>query len=409
MNSLSLNESITSGCELDEHSSRVDSRAPVVLHTRVVTGAGGGPEKTILNSPRFLERSGYRALCAYMHPPEDTGFEVLQQRAIQWNAPLISIPDRGIRDLSVFRRLLDVCRTQNVAIWHAHDYKSNFIGLILRRYWPMHLVTTAHGWVKFTLRTPLYHWIDRVCQRRYERVICVSEDIHEMCLRHGVKPERCCQIDNAIDVIEYQRTLSPADAKARLGIVPSRLVVGAVGRLSAEKGFDLLIQAVANLRAAGFDLELVIAGEGDDRTRLERLIAAQPEPARFRLLGHRDDTPAVFQALDVFALSSLREGLPNVLLEALALRVPVVATRIAGVPRVVRHGENGLLIEPGRVDELTAGLQEVLTDADRRERFAQSGRETIEREFSFDRRMRKVAAIYDELLGRVPSAKVEAT
>ena len=376
-----------------------DNQMPVVLHTRVVTGTGGGPEKTILNSPRFLSQLGYRASCAYMHPPNDLGFQVLEERAKKWNAPLISIPDRGIRDLSVFRTLLEICKAEKVAIWHAHDYKSNFIGLVLRRYWPMHLITTAHGWVKFTWRTPLYHWIDRYCQRRYEKVICVSEDIHEKCLRHGVRPDRCCTIDNAIDHIEFQRNKSVAEAKASMGIAPNRLVVGAVGRLSKEKGFDLLIQSVSNLIAIGLDLELIIAGDGDQRSQLEQLIRGQNDPGRFRLLGHCSESSDIFQAMDVFALSSLREGLPNVILEAMAFKVPIVATRIAGIPRVVRHQENGLLVEPSNVNELTSALNVLLSDSVLRERFAQAGRSVIEREFSFEQRMRKIVRIYDELLG----------
>lgn len=377
---------------------------PVVLHTRVVCGTGGGPEKTILNSPRFLKSLGYRSLCAYMHPPDDPGFETLAMRAREAAAPLISIPDRGIRDLSVFRRMLAVCREQRVAIWHGHDYKSNFIGLVLRRYWPMKLVTTVHGWVKFTPRTPLYYWIDKRCLRKYDRVLCVSDDLLDACRKQRVPEDRCRLVYNGIDTEQFQRRISTAAAKARLGIPATRLVVGAVGRLSSEKGFDLLIRSAAQLIARGIDLELVIAGEGDQRPELERLIAAQPDPSRFRLLGHRDDTQIVFQAMDVFALSSLREGLPNVVLEAMALHVPIVATRIAGVPRVIQDAENGLLVEPGRVDELTSSLERLLLDASLRSRLAYAARETIEQHYSFARRMQKVAAIYDELLGKPPSA-----
>ena len=153
------------------------SDLPVVLDARVVTGTGGGPDKTILNSPRFLEPMGYRNLCAYMHPPDDPGFETLRRKAEAWNAPLISIPDRGPWTGGSFTRLLDICRREKVAIWHGHDYKSNALGLLLRRFWPMRLVTTVHGWVKHTRRTPLYYGIDRACLKHYEAVISVSDDL----------------------------------------------------------------------------------------------------------------------------------------------------------------------------------------------------------------------------------------
>jgi len=376
----------------------VDS--PVVLDARVVTETGGGPDKTILNSPRFLARQGYLNVCAYMHPPGDSGFEHLRQSAESRGAPLLSVPDRGPFDFRVVTEMLRICRKLQVTIWHGHDYKSNFLGLLLRPFWPMRLVTTVHGWVKQTSRTPLYYGIDRICLPRYERVICVSDDLHGRCLECGVPEERCTLIENGIDVGEFHRSLSTSEAKERFGIPPERFVVGAVGRLSAEKGFDRLILAVDRLLAANLDVELWIAGDGDERSHLQELIDETGRRDRIRLLGHRADTLALYQAMDVFALSSLREGLPNVVLEALAMQVPVVATRIAGVPRLIRDTENGLLCEPGAVDELTECLRRLLQNPVQRSQLGQEGRRTVETRYSFEARMVRVGALYDELLGR---------
>jgi glycosyltransferase involved in cell wall biosynthesis len=374
--------------------------AVVVLETRVVRGSGGGPDKTILNTPRFLASTRYRTLCAYMHPPGDPGFEQIKAKAQAWGAPLLSIPDRGPLDWRVVSELAKVCRRERVAIWHGHDYKSNALGLLLRRHHPMRLVTTVHGWgVKPTLRTPLYNFIDRSCLPRYDRVICVSEDLRVRCLGYGVPEPRCVLVENAIDVREFARVSTPGDAKRRLGIPPERLVVGAVGRLSAEKGFDVLIRVADRLLAAGLDHELVIVGEGTERARLRALIAALGRSDRIRLLGFRGDTIALYEAMDVFALSSLSEGLPNVLLEAMAMEVPLVATRIAGVPRLISDGEDGLLVAPGSVDDLAAALARLLGDAHLRDRLRTSARRTIEHRYSFGARMEKIRALYDDLLG----------
>src|SRR5262245_245887 len=100
-----------------------NGRLPVVVDARVVTEQGGGPDKTILNSPRFLP--SYRNLCAYMHPPGDPGFNQLRTRAEACSAPLLSIPDRGLLDYRVLVELLNLCRREHVRIWHGHDYKSN--------------------------------------------------------------------------------------------------------------------------------------------------------------------------------------------------------------------------------------------------------------------------------------------
>jgi glycosyltransferase involved in cell wall biosynthesis len=376
------------------------SDPPVVLDVRVVKGSGGGPDKTILNSPRYLHAAGYRMLCAYMHPPDDPGFAQLRHKADRWQAPLLSVPDRGPWDWNVGRQLLRICRQERVAIWHGHDYKSNLLGLLLRPLWPMRLVTTVHGWVEHTARTPLYYAVDRFCLPRYERVLCVSEDLHRRCLGLGVKPQHCPLIENAIDAEEFTRRRTVAQAKRALGWPAERLLIGAVGRLSAEKGFDLLIRATAELLRTGLDVGLVIAGEGGQRPELERLIAELGCAERVHLLGYRQDLRELYEALDLFALSSRREGLPNVVLEALAMQVPVAATCVAGVPRLIRDGDNGLLVEPGSAAPLTAALQRGLRDPDLRERLRAAGRRTVEEGYSFAGRMEKIAFLYDGLLRR---------
>ena len=365
---------------------------PLILHVRVMSGYGGGPEKTILNSPRFLRELGYSSSCAYMHPPEDPGFDQLCQRAENARAEVISIADRGPLDWKVIRQLIRICREQQVAVWHGHDYKSNALGLLVRRFWPMKLITTVHGWVDRTSRTPLYYYIDKLCLRRYDQVLCVSDDLLEECKKLGLPSSRCHLIQNAIDTDEFQRS-HDLEASNR----PFRL--GAVGRLSPEKGFDLLIKAVKQLKEEGRNLTLQIAGDGRDRERLAGEIDNSGLKDDVQLAGFVDNPKQFIEELDLFVLSSLREGLPNVLLEAMSLETPVVATRVAGVPKLIHNEVNGLLVESDSVEELVAGIRRMMDDQGLRSRLAQSGRETIVSEYSFRDRMRKIATIYDRELG----------
>jgi glycosyltransferase involved in cell wall biosynthesis len=368
-----------------------------VLDARVVSGLGGGPDKTILNSPRYLERAGYRMICAYLHPPGDPGFEMIRTKARLCRAPLISVPDRGPFDWRVVPILVDICRHERVQIWHGHDYKSNLLGLVVSKFRPMRLVTTAHGWVQHTFRTPLYYGIDRFCLRYYEKVFCVSPDLHMRCRRAGVPADRCELLENGIDLDEYSRLQNIVEAKRALGFDPRRYLVGAVGRLSAEKGYDVLIRAAARLLRSGLNLELVIVGEGGAKKALQNLAAELACSANVHFVGYQSDTCRWYEAMDVFALSSLREGLPNVLLEAMALEVPVVATRIAGIPRLIDSEHNGLLIEPNAVTELADALTRLLGSPELRARFQAAGRLTVERRFSFATRMDKLAQFYDRL------------
>ncbi len=375
----------------------------VVLDVRVVTGAGGGPDKTILNAPRFLAASGYHNICAYLHPPDDPGFEVLRERANSLGAPLVSIIDRGPLDARVVTELLALCRRERVAIWHGHDAKSNLLGLMLRPFWPMRLVTTVHGWVEHTRRTPFYYAIDRFCLRYYEAVVCVSEDLYLTCRKLGVPENRCQLVENAIDTTQFTRRTGRDEAKRRLGLPAEVFTIGAIGRLSEEKGHELLIRAVDDLIRDGYDVALLIAGDGNQRQKLEVLRVELGQGHRIRLLGFQSDVIPLYEAMDLFALSSLREGLPNVVLEAMALEVPVVATRVAGIPRLIEDGRNGLLVEPGSIDALTAAIVRTINEPALRLRLAREGRTTVEANHSFAVRMDKFRVLYDEFLKRQPA------
>lgn len=374
----------------------------VVLHTRVVTGTGGGPDKTILLSSPFLQDTNYWLAAAYMHPPEDPGFATIQQRAENWNSPLIGVPDRGACDRKVFRSMLNLCKHYNVKIWHGHDYKSNLIGLMLRPFWKMKLVTTVHGWVKHTLKTPLYYAVDRWSLPFYQHVICVSDDLHERVLKLRIKPDRCSWIPNAIDeqAFKRQHPSSAAEMRKKWNTPADRLVIGAVGRLSPEKGFDRLINAATTLIKEGVDFEVWIAGEGDAKDDLQKQISESGHSDRIKLIGFCEDTIGLYHALDVFVLSSLREGLPNVVLEAASMDVPVVSTLVAGVPKMLTDGKDGLLVPIADTNALTTAIRRVLTDKDLRHNLAANARQLIETKYSFKNRMAKVKSIYDQVLGQ---------
>ena len=378
-----------------------------VLHVRTVVGRGGGADKTTLKSPAYLTGTRYQASAAYLYPPGDAGFQEIRDRAEAWNCPLVSYPDRGLADVSILWRLFSLCRRLKVGIWHGHEYKSNFIGWLLRPLCHFHLVTTVHGWVEHSPKLFAFYAIDRWVLRRYDRVVVVSSDLFESCIGMGVRPEKLRLIANAIELADYQRRSPPAQAPGRIGprpqlltgrIVPTeRLVIGAVGRLSAEKGFDLLIEAVSHLCAHGPDLELWIAGEGEQEGALREKIEETGCGDQIYLLGFCSDTAALFECFDIFCLPSLREGLPNVLLEAMAMEVPILATRSGGIAEALEDGRDCLLVPPGSVEALEHGLSDLIGDDQQRKTFASQARDRVEREFSFRQRMDKMIAVYDEL------------
>jgi glycosyltransferase involved in cell wall biosynthesis len=192
--------------------------------------------------------------------------------------------------------------------------------------------------------------------------------------------------------------MTVTQARTALKLDSNAPMILAVGRLSEEKAFDELIRAVAPLSNA----KLMIVGEGHDRPRLEALIQELNLNNRVTLAGWRSDVRQLYQAADVLALSSHREGLPNVLLEALALETPVVSTDVNGIPRLIQHDVNGLLVKPGDVNAMTASLQTLLGSVELQARFRVAGRNTVLERFSFAARIERLADDYDRLLRRAP-------
>lgn len=367
-----------------------------VLHLRTVTGRGGGPEKTLLNSHRYIG-DGYHLRLAYIRPINDPLYD-LPRRAAQAGATLIDIPERFGADPRTLWRLAAEIRSSRPAVLHAHDYKTNVLAVLLGRIFKMRVVTTLHGYGLGGGRLKMYYRVERWALKRMHSIVVVSDDLQDYVLRLGIPPSRCKVVENAVDVDAFRRTMTTAAAKQRLGVRGDRLLVGAVGRLCAEKGFDRLIEAFHAAITIHGGADLVIIGEGEERATLAALIKRLGCCDSVHLIGYQADTIAWYQAMDVFVLSSVREASPNVVLEAMALEVPVAAMRIAGVPKVITDDESGLLIAPGDFEGMIRALDRLLTDEELRGRFAAAGRKTIEARYSFNARMCKIRGIYDELL-----------
>jgi glycosyltransferase involved in cell wall biosynthesis len=366
-----------------------------MMHLRVVAGTGGGPEKTILNSPRFIKQHGYDAHVVYLCPSDPVIQQSLRSRAEKLDCPLTLIEDRGLRDFSVIGKLWKFCREQQIELFQAHDYKSNALGLVLRRLHRMHLITMLHGWTDMSGRMPLYKRVDQWCLPWYKKHICVSEDLVQECRRLKIPDRKIELVHNAIDLETYTRWFDKKQAQDDMGF-DSQLgpMIGMVCRLSPEKGILEAIAMVDRFRTKGKPVQLWIAGEGPFRSEIEKEISRLGLGANVRLLGQLADARVFYQAMDVFLLNSIREGLPNVVLEAMALEVPVVATRVAGVPTLVKPGQTGWLIEPGETGILDSAVAECL-EGSHTDPQVRGARELIENQFSFDRRMQRIAGIYD--------------
>lgn len=218
---------------------------------------------------------------------------------------------------------------------------------------------------------------------------------------YGLPPERVSVILNGVDVMRFrpaeESTQSPPQGPPQY---PPVLLHAA--RLVADKDQDTLIRAFVRVASEHETAELHIYGDGPLRGALQQQIDSLPQQTarRIRLQPGQAGLEALYRQASLFALSSLREGLPNVVLEAMASGLPVVATAVDGVPELVDHGVNGLLAPPGDDQVLAAAMLELLGDSERRAIMGQASRQRAEREFSYENAARAHEALFEQLVGR---------
>lgn len=350
-----------------------------VLHVRVVSGSGGGPDKTILRSPGYVDPRRYPMTCAYLYPEGDPGINVIRDTAERFGAELITIPERGAVDLAAIDALRRLCQQRNVTIWHGHDYKSDLLGLSLRSLHPMKLVTTAHGFTRESVRTKVYYHVDNFAIRQYDHVIAVSPPLMDHCRGLGMAEEKLSYVPNAIEPDEYTFKLRRNRGRH----------VGVIGRFSVEKGVDRAIRVLADLP----DVHLHLVGDGPQRTELEQAARLLHVDDRITWHGWQTDVRPFYDLFDLLLLPSHTEGLPNVVLEAMALGVPVAATDVGGVRLLIDHGRLGTILHPTKTKHWARLIGETLrTPTD-----TAAARAWIEERYSFDARMSKITSIYDAL------------
>ncbi len=297
--------------------------------------------------------------------------------------------------------LAGLLRERAADVLLCHGYKANLVGRLAARRVRIPAVAVSRGWTAENWKVRAYEWLDRRHLALMDRVVCVSEGQAAKVRQAGVPESRLTVIRNAarLEAFADPDPFGRRDLLAHFPAGVARVIVGA-GRLSPEKGFDVLLEAAATVLARDPGCGVVVFGDGVERPRLERRLAELRLGGRFVLAGFRRDLDRLLPWADVLALPSHTEGLPNVVLEAAAAGVPVVATAVGGTPEAVLDGETGYLVPPADPTALADRLSAVLADEPTRRRMGDAAREFVRERFSFAAQAEAYLALVHELFGR---------
>lgn len=352
----------------------------------------GGAEMALVNYLKAADRENFThsVICLTTAGP-------LARQVEDLGIPVQTYPVR-LRNLPwAMWGLARLIKARNTAVVHTHMFTAAFWGRMagLLAGVPV-LVTTEHGkepWKK--------NWqilIDRILGTRTFRQIAVSEDVRNIRIkRDAAPPERIVLIPNGVPIPRQPRDSEKRiEVRKSLGLDPDQPVLGTVGRVVDAKAYPVLVEAMAFLVEKIPGLKWLQVGDGPDLEDLKDRIRARGLEGSVLCLGRRDDVQDLLQAMDVWVMSSRREGLPVALLEAMASQLPIVATKVGGIPDAVEDGRSALLAPPEDPEALAAAIERIFNEPDLAARLADQARRDVAARYGNSAVAERIEAIYRE-------------
>ena len=379
-----------------------------VLHAITRLDLGGSSENTLL-SAIGLARRGY-IVDVLFGDTQNANIHLLKE-AEKCGVDFIEEADlirdiHPIRDTFAFMNILHFIRDRKYDIVHAHSSKA---GLICR-------VAARLAGVKNVIYTPHGHVFYGYFDKRLTRAVVLAEALasHLSDRIVGLTPAECDEwinfgigkkekylaIASGIEFSMIDEDLSSGmDLRAELGIPSGGILVGSVGRFVGVKGYDYLVKAAIDVMKKRDDVYFVLAGDGPDRAKYAEMLEKAGVAGRFHLIGWQERPAGVINAMDIFVLSSLNEGMGRVLIEAMYMGKPVIATKVGGVPSVV-SADTGILVEPASAEAISVAVERLADDPALAAEMGRKGRERAISSYSSEKMVNDLDALYRELLSR---------
>jgi len=323
----------------------------------------------------------------------------LVMAARQNGVPIFVIPERFPFDVRVIAGLNDLARQLGPDLIETHAVKSHVVTSISGVGKKIPWIAFHHGYTQTDAKLRFYNSLDRWALRAPAQIVTVSRASQQQLAERGIRKSNIIAFHNAVNPSSpWKRVLGPElnRKKIELGISPDDRVVLCIGRLSREKAQADLISALSHLQRMKpqVPVQVIFLGEGPERARIEQAARSAGLQDRVRLLGYCSHVHRYYEVADVVAIPSTSEASPNVLLEAMAACVPVVATSVGGIPEMVTHEETALLVEPRSPAAMAHALHRLLHNDELSRTLVQRARKLIEKRFSPEGRAQFLTDLY---------------
>lgn len=325
---------------------------------------------------------------------------------------------RGVNPVSILKGFLQVYRLikkERFDIVHGHTSVGGLIARIAGKLAGAKIVVwSIHGFASHDgqgrLKRIFFRLIEKFLDMFTDHYIAVSHALMLEGIEGKIlKPEKVTVIHNGLDIEDYHKPCDVEGKRKELGVYDARHVIGTITRMEAQKAVHHFIAAISIVLQKFPDLKVLIAGSGPLKEEIKEMITRLSLEGNIKLLGWRNDAPDVIAALDIFCQSSLWEGCPMVLLEAMANDKPIVATDVGGVREIVEDRITGILVPPADPNALAEAISRLLIDKVMAEGMGRSGRERVEQFFTLDLMLQRYERLYLDLLERYAYNQIKET
>lgn len=356
----------------------------------------GGAEQVVINLARGLDRSKFQPFVCCLND-KGTFASVLESSGIK----VYEIRKKPGLDFSVVPKIVNIIRENNIDVVHTHLWGANFWGRFAARAAGVPVVATEHNvdvW-----KTPVHFMIDRYLFGKTSALIVVSDEVGRFYSKKlRVPVEKIRVVYNGVDIERIEGGSGKGEERKRLkeqmGIEEGERVVSTIGRLVPQKGIEFLLRAVEIMPNDNSpEFKVLIVGDGPLLQSLKSKVSSSKLKGKVIFTGFRKDIPEILKMIDILALPSLREGLPMILLEAMAAGCVVVATRVGGTPELVEDGVNGFLVYPKDPAVLADKLSYILKNQGRLDTVRSAARQTVEGKFNLKKMVWEHEGIYIQL------------
>jgi glycosyltransferase involved in cell wall biosynthesis len=371
---------------------------PIRLLAMVEARTLTGPARNLIEFVLLSRAAGIETTVATFLRKEDTNS--FTEKLKNLYIPVIALSEEGPYDLSIIQKLKRLVREVKPNLIQTHAVKSHFLTRLSGLPRSIPWIAFHHGYTSTTWRTKLYNELDRWSLKAASQVVTVSRVSVEQLTLKGIKSEKIRIIHNAVSATYGIDTgnASQVDAlRESLGIPVGQKVILSVGRLSKEKDQVGLVEAMRELQGPSPPYLLIVGGGPEHKAILERA-KELGLTNRVILTGQQDQVGPFYALADMVVISSRSEGSPNVLLEALAAGVPLVATAVGGIPEMVTDGEHALLVQHGNARQMAEAIDKLLRTKGLAQRLMEHGKMLVRTRFSPAERARTLSEMYRNIL-----------